>query len=113
MKKLELDKKMKEFDRSGSTVEDLNTLRSEIFNSLDKHEIREETKNRLLKDLYRSASIKGIFFIRITERKTQDLPRDFEEERKREEEEDEYEDEESYEESYEEDEDEEYLEIKL
>ena len=96
MKKADLDIKLKEFDRSGKTVEDLNAVRTLIFNALDEGEIRESTKDKLLKDLYRSASIKGIFFVRITERKTQNLPKTPEEEAELEEEE-----EESYEESYE------------
>lgn len=97
MKKADLDIKLKEFDRNGKSAEDLNAVRTLIFNSLDQGDIRESTKNSLLKDLYRSASIKGIFFVRVIERKTQDLPKTPEEEAELEEEEDE-----SYEESYEE-----------
>lgn len=61
MKKADLDIKLKEFDRNGKSAEDLNAVRTLIFNSLDQGDIRESTKNSLLKDLYRSASIKGIF----------------------------------------------------
>ena len=83
-----------DFTAALPAFEDLNAVRTLIFNSLDEGEIRESTKDKLLKDLYRSASIKGIFFVRVIERKTQDLPKTPEEEA-------ELEEEESYEESYE------------
>lgn len=102
MNKKELLRAINDFRQFGKDANDLNALRSEIFNSLDNDEIQEKTKNSLLQNLYESASTKGIFFLRLTERKTQDLlktEQDIEEDSY----EDDYED--SY--SYDEDEDEE------
>lgn len=96
----ELDLELKKFERVGTTSEELNQLRTKIFNALDAGEIQERTKNRLLKDLYQTASLKGIFFIRAMERNTKELPKNEEEEAKRIEEQEDESYEESYEESY-------------
>jgi hypothetical protein len=98
MNRKQLQEGLKNFERSGRTSEELNSLRSEIFNSLDSNEIRTSTKDSLLKDLYKTASLKGIFFLRVMERNTSDLPKNEAEELARKEAEEEGE--ESYEESY-------------
>ncbi len=93
MNKSELSIKLKNFEKNGKTPEQLNEIRTLIFDSLDNGDIKETTKNTLLKDLYMTADLKGIFYIRVSER-VKGLPKT----------EDEVEDpsyEESYEESYE------------
>lgn len=109
MNRKELVEGLKSFEKHGKTPEDLNTLRIAIFNALDAGEIQVRTKDSLLKDLYQTASMKGIFFLRVMDRKP-GLPKndDEEEERRREEEEQSYEEsyEESLEESYDEEEEE-------
>jgi hypothetical protein len=106
MNKKDLELAVKNFEKHGKTAEELNKLRSEIFDALDTGEIQTRTKDKLLKDLYFTASIKNIFFIRVTERKTAHLPKNEEEEQAKIEEEESYEEEDSYsyEESYEDDE---------
>lgn len=104
MNKTELEKNITYFEKTGKTSEELNSLRSEIFNSLDAGEIRTDTKNNLLKELYKIATLKNIFFLRVIERKP-GLPKDEAAELKRLEVEEEesyesYEEEESYESSY-------------
>lgn len=109
LKITELEALVKKFEKNGRSAEDFNLVRSQIFNALDVKQIAAKTKDRLLKDLYFSASLKNIFFVRVTERKTAELPKtEAEAEQKRlkelEEAEDDYEDSYSYEESYEDDE---------
>lgn len=85
-------------DSKTVTSEDLNEIRSEIFDSYDNVEITDSQKLDLLRSLYSSASKKRLFYLPITERNTSHLPKDSYEE---EEDFDSYE--ESYEESYDED----------
>lgn len=75
----QLKKELKIFERSGKTSEQLNALRTVIFDSLDAKEIREAGKNSLLKELYTIANFKGLFFIRIMVRE-QGLPKNLAEE---------------------------------
>lgn len=98
MNKRELENLIENFKVNGKTATELNAVRSEIFNALDNYEIKVATKDNLLKDLYSIAQGKGVFFIRLTERKTQGLPKNDEEEAEWEE---------SYEQSYSYDEDDE------
>jgi len=76
----------------------LAEIRNEIFSSYERGDIMETQKNKLLKQLYKIASDKKMFYVTIMDRKPENLPK--------EEEEEEY-DEQSYEESYEESYDEE------
>ena len=99
MNKKELELAVKNFEKHGKDAEELNKLRSEIFNALDANEIQTRTKDKLLKDLYMTASLKGIFFVRVMERNTAHLPKNEEEEIALQEEEEESYEEESYEES--------------
>jgi len=80
MNRKQLQEGLKNFERNGKTAEELNSLRSEIFNALDNNEIQTRTKDSLLKSLYITASLKGIFFLRVMERNTSDLPKNEEEE---------------------------------
>lgn len=104
-KNTELQALVATFERQGKSAEDLNHVRKQVFDAFDLDEITEKQKNKLLKDLYFTASLKGIFFVRVMERNTQDLPKNEQEELDRQEEDESYE--ESYSYSYEEDEPEE------
>lgn len=100
----ELEKNLKYFEKTGKTSEELNTLRTTIFDSADANEIQYRVKVRLLKELYTIATLKGIFFLRVMDR-TPGLPKNDQEEQELKEAEDESYD--SYEESYSYEEDEE------
>jgi len=94
---------LKAFERSGKTSEELNALRTKIFDAKNDGFITEVAKDKLIKDLYLIATLKNIFFMRITN-KLPSLPKNEEEEADLE---DESYEEESYEESYDEDEEDE------
>lgn len=108
MNRQQLEQSLKHFESVGKTADDLNTLRTAIFDSFDNGDIQERTKTRLLKELYLAANLKGIFFLRVMNR-VPGLPKNEEEEEERRREEEELDEsyEESYEESYSYDEDEE------
>lgn len=107
MNRKELLEGLSSFEKHGKTSEELNILRIAIFDALDTKGIQMKTKDTLLKSLYQTANMKGIFFLRVMDR-IPGLPKNEEEEREREEEEEvdqSYEP--SYDDSYEEDEEEE------
>lgn len=108
MNRKELVESLKRFEKTGKSAEDLNTLRIAIFDAFDAEEIQARTKDSLLKDLYQTATMKGIFFLRVMDRKPGLPKNDDEEEERRKEEEQSYEEsyEESLEESYDEEEEE-------
>jgi len=102
MTREELKEALKYFEKNVSPNSDyLSEIRNEIFKSYEKGDIMETQKNKLLKELYRIASEKKMFYVTIMDRKPENLPQE-------EEEEEEYDSsyEESYEESYDEEEEE-------
>ena len=112
MNRKELVESLKRFEKTDKSAEDLNTLRIAIFDAFDAGEIQARTKDSLLKDLYQTANMKGIFFLRVMDRKPGLPKNDEEEQERREEEETDPSYEESYEDSYDEDEEEEEDETK-
>ena len=101
MTREELKQALKYFEEYNSSQSYLNDIRNEIFKSYEKGDIMETQKNKLLKELYRIASEKKMFYVTIMDRKPENLP-------KEEEVEEEYDPsyEESYEDSYDEEEEE-------
>ncbi len=97
MTKDQLERDIKEFlHNPQATTEELNKIRTSIFDSFDNGDIVEKTKIKLLKSLYESATSKGLFFMKVMDR-VRGLPKT-EEDEESSYTEDEYE--ESYEESY-------------
>ena len=91
MKLRELKDSLREFEKTPSQAH-LSVVRSQINESFLKKEIKEETKDSLLKELYASATMAGLFVLQIKNMEYKSL--------ESEEEEDEEYEEESYEESY-------------
>jgi len=100
-----LQEALKAFERSGKTSEELNALRNKIFDAKNDGFITVAAKDKLIKDLYLTATLKGIFFMKVID-KLPGLPKTEEEAEALAEEEEESYEEESYEESYDEDEEE-------